>query len=376
MNLPNALTLSRLLSIPLLMWLLAARFTGHDQATAALFLVFSLTDTLDGNLARMRGQVTELGKFLDPLADKLFVLSVLISLVQEALVPAWVVVLIFSREILITILRSVGAGRGRVVAATAWGKTKTLSQMLAIILLILQRPYPRLALPAALAIAAAAAFTIASGADYLWQFRFLLGMGGEAEPPVPVETAAQAEPDPSEPPPLIPNPIDPTAQRLVQRLEEEGLTLGLAESCTGGLVAALITSVPGSSTAFLGSIVSYSNQAKRDLLGVLETSLQVHGAVSDPVARAMAEGARERLGVDIAVSITGLAGPGADGTSKPVGLTHFAVATATGMRSVRHVFEGDRWGNRRAAAGIALELALEAIEARHPVEPSDHPLPA
>src|SRR5205807_3932695 len=141
-KLPNALTLSRLAAIPVLMVLLIVRFPWHDQIAAALFIVFSLTDTLDGQIARRRGIVSDLGKFLDPLADKLFVLSVLIVLVQEGLVAAWVVVVIFSRELLITLLRSVGASQGRVIAAAPLGKTKTVTQMAAVALLILQRPYP------------------------------------------------------------------------------------------------------------------------------------------------------------------------------------------------------------------------------------------
>src|SRR5437867_12644393 len=117
MNIPNALTVSRLVAIPVLMALLLVSFPGHDQIAAALFILFSLTDTLDGQLARRRGSVSDFGKFLDPLADKLFVLSVLIVLVQEGLVAAWVVVVIFSRELMITILRSVGASQGRVISA-------------------------------------------------------------------------------------------------------------------------------------------------------------------------------------------------------------------------------------------------------------------
>ena len=142
MNIPNALTLSRLVAIPPLMVLLMVRFPGHDQLAAALFIVFSLSDTLDGEIARRRGTVSDFGKFLDPLADKLFVLSVLIVLVQEGLVAAWVVVVIFSRELIITILRSVAAAQGRVIPAAPLGKTKTVMQMSAVTLLILQRPYP------------------------------------------------------------------------------------------------------------------------------------------------------------------------------------------------------------------------------------------
>ncbi len=129
MNIPNVLTLSRLAAIPPLMLLLMLRFPGHDQLAAALFIVFSLTDILDGEIARRRGTVSNFGKFLDPLADKLFVLSVLIVLVQEGLVAAWIVVVIFSRELIITILRSVAAAQGRVISAAPLGKTKTVMQI-------------------------------------------------------------------------------------------------------------------------------------------------------------------------------------------------------------------------------------------------------
>ena len=105
-HVPNALTISRLLAIPLLMFLLLADFPNHDQVAAIVFVLFSLTDTMDGQLARRQGTVSDLGKFLDPLADKLFVISVLIVLVQEELVASWVVVVIFARELLITLLRA------------------------------------------------------------------------------------------------------------------------------------------------------------------------------------------------------------------------------------------------------------------------------
>src|SRR5712664_951305 len=156
------------------MALLLVRFPGHDQIAAALFLVVSFTDTLDGQIARRRGLVSDLGKFLDPLADKLLVLSVLIVLVQEGLVAAWVVIVIFSRELIITLLRSVAATQGRVIAAAPLGKTKTVMQMLAVALLILQRPYPAVVPLAYVAVGVAIAFTIWSGLDYLWRFRYLI----------------------------------------------------------------------------------------------------------------------------------------------------------------------------------------------------------
>src|SRR2546421_11995711 len=160
------------------MFLVLARFDYHDQIAAAVFVVFSLTDTMDGQLARRRGSVSDLGKFLDPLADKLFVLSVLIVLVQEELVAAWVVVVIFSRELLITLLRTVAASQGRVLAAAPLGKTKTVTQVVAVTLLILQRPYPELGLPAALAVGFAGVFTLSSGGGYLWRGGHALASGG------------------------------------------------------------------------------------------------------------------------------------------------------------------------------------------------------
>src|SRR5256885_1617452 len=156
------------------MALLLIDFPGHDQVAAALFIVFSLTDTLDGQIARRRGTVSDFGKFLDPLADKLFVLSVLIVLVQEHLVASWVVVVIFSRELIITILRSVASTQGRVISAAPLGKTKTITQMSAVALLILQRPYPVVVPIAEVAVGIAIIFTLWSGLDYLWRFRHLI----------------------------------------------------------------------------------------------------------------------------------------------------------------------------------------------------------
>ena len=345
MNLPNALTVSRLVAIPPLMYLLLARFDYHDQIAAALFIVFSLTDTMDGQIARRLGKVSDLGKFLDPLADKLFVLSVLIVLVQEGLVAAWVVVVIFSRELLITLLRTAAAGQGLVLAAAPLGKTKTVTQVVAVTLLILQRPYEWLGLPATLAVAFAVLFTVSSGIEYLWRWRHLLVPGG-------------ARPAPSGGAPGAESPVDPLARDLGSVLKERGLTVALAESCTGGLVAALVTDQPGSSAYFMGGVVAYANSAKEDLLGVERELLTSHGAVSAPVAEAMAEGARARFDTTLAAAITGVAGPDAEG-EKPVGLTYLAVASPSGTSSREFRFHGDRWSNRREAAGQALKLLIE-----------------
>jgi nicotinamide-nucleotide amidase len=138
-------------------------------------------------------------------------------------------------------------------------------------------------------------------------------------------------------------------------LAERGLTLAVAESCTGGLAAELLTRTPGSSRYFLGGVVSYANAAKTELLGVPAALIAEHGAVSEPVARAMAEGIRARLSADIGLAFTGIAGPDGGSEQKPVGLVHWAVATATGTEHQQRVFIGDRQSIRRRAVFAGLD---------------------
>lgn len=342
MNLPNALTISRLAAIPLLMGLLLVHFPGNDQIAAALFILFSLTDTLDGQLARRSGTVSDLGKFLDPLADKLFVLSVLIVLVQEGLVAAWVVVVIFSRELIITILRSVGAGQGRVIAAAPLGKTKTVTQMSAVTLLILQRPYPALAPLAGVAVAIAVVFTLWSGLDYLWRFRHLI---------LPIDTSRARIASGGAPEPTL-------AGELGEVLRGSGLTVAVAESITGGMICWAITDEPGSSEYFAGGVIAYSNDVKREELDVPAEMLETLGAVSSDVAVAMAKGARSRLATSLAVATTGIAGPAAAGTSKPIGLTYVGIASDKRAFAREFKFTGDRATIRRAAAEEALRMLI------------------
>jgi nicotinamide-nucleotide amidase len=346
-NIPNVLTLSRLVAIPPLIVLLMVRFPDHDQLAAAVFIVFSLTDTLDGQIARRGGTVSDFGKFLDPLADKLFVLSVLIMLVQEGLVAAWVVIVIFSRELMITILRSVAAAQGQVIAAAPLGKTKTVMQMGAVTLLILQRPYPIVVPIADLVVGVAIVFTIWSGLDYLWRFRYLISLRS------PSRVGLNGGP------PGTDEAGHGLARELGELLRKSGLTVSVAESCTGGMVGSLITDQPGSSEYFLGGVIAYSDDVKREQLGVPAALLKRAGAVSSEVAQAMAEGARSRFGTDLAVGVTGIAGPDADGSGKPLGLTYVAVASARGSASHEYTFTGNRWSNRRQAAEQALRLLAE-----------------
>lgn len=154
------------------------------------------------------------------------------------------------------------------------------------------------------------------------------------------------------------------AARLVLRATELGLTVGTAESCTGGLVSGCLTAVPGSSAVVRGGVVSYAIPVKHEVLGVpYEGILGVPqiGAVSSECAKAMAEGARRVLSCDVAVSTTGIAGPGGAEPGKPVGTVWMAVATADGTKSWIHCFEGDRADVRRLACRAAIGHLLESL---------------
>ena len=153
-----------------------------------------------------------------------------------------------------------------------------------------------------------------------------------------------------------------TAERLVKVLAEKKMTCATTESCTGGGVGHAITAVSGSSAVFWGGIISYDNSVKHGVLGVPEEVLATKGAVSSECAAAMAEGARRLLKTDLAVSITGIAGPGGGSAEKPVGLVWFGVASTSGTITEKKVFPGDRESVRTAAIEHALKLLLKAAE--------------
>ena len=152
------------------------------------------------------------------------------------------------------------------------------------------------------------------------------------------------------------------AADLVAALGSKGLTCATAESCTGGGVGGAITSVAGSSAVFLGGVISYSNDVKANVLGVSRDSLARVGAVSSEVASQMATGARRVIGSDLAVSLTGIAGPGGGSAEKPVGLVWFGLATPSGVTTQSRIFPGDRAAIRAAAVEHALGLLLSAVE--------------
>lgn len=147
-----------------------------------------------------------------------------------------------------------------------------------------------------------------------------------------------------------------------KRLNALQATVATAESCTGGLIASRLTDISGSSAYLEGGVVSYSNAAKARLLGVAQQTLTDHGAVSEPVAREMALGARALFSTDYAVSVTGIAGPGGGTPEKPVGLTYIGVAWAGGVEVERYVWTGSRTANKQASADAAFRLLLKVMD--------------
>ena len=163
----------------------------------------------------------------------------------------------------------------------------------------------------------------------------------------------------------------PVEFELKELLLKKGLTLSTAESCTGGMVAARIVNVPGSSQYFLGGVVAYDNSVKVKLLGVKEETLKAYGAVSPQTAKEMVEGVKRLLGTDCAVSTTGIAGPTGGTKEKPVGLTYIGVSVGNRVEVFEFIFKGDspdptkrRNARRRKAAKKALKLLVAMLEGK------------
>jgi CDP-diacylglycerol--glycerol-3-phosphate 3-phosphatidyltransferase len=180
-NLPNALTIGRIFLIPLLVVVLLTKFEGRlifgvrkEFVGAAIFGLASLTDVLDGYLARRRRQITTLGQLMDPLADKLLITAALVSLVSMELAPAWMVAVILGREFLVTVLRSLAHARGVVIAASPLGKLKMVSQVVAILLLILGDQERQLFVLGTFALWVAVMTALVSGFDYYRRFNHVV----------------------------------------------------------------------------------------------------------------------------------------------------------------------------------------------------------
>jgi CDP-diacylglycerol--glycerol-3-phosphate 3-phosphatidyltransferase len=170
LNLPNSLTLLRIFLVPFLVVVLLTKFDGREAWGLGIFLLATATDFLDGWLARRRGQVTTFGTLLDPIADKLLISAVFISLVELQLAPSWMVVVIVGREFAVSGLRAIASGQGIVIPASSWGKAKMLSQIIAASLLILALRHQAFVLPGKVMLWVVVVVALVSGAQYFARF--------------------------------------------------------------------------------------------------------------------------------------------------------------------------------------------------------------
>lgn len=359
----NVVTCVRIVLLPV--WMAVALWAGRWQAgdgpalaglwSTALYALIALTDKLDGYLARSRGEVTNFGKFLDPIADKLVVVSALVVLVNWQLTSVWFVVIIVAREFLVSGMRMVVATSGTVVAASGLGKAKTAVTMVGIIGLLLAAGLPSggvrfwILLVGQALMVVAVVLTAVSGLDYFLKCRHVL----LAPEPV-VDEGSKTQ--------LTWDDACARATQVLEHARAAGLTLGTAESCTGGLVEGALTAVPGSSSSVKGAIGSYACSVKHDILGVSQEVLDGVGPVSPECAAQMAQGAVRALGCDVAVSVTGIAGPGGEEPGKPVGLVWFGVCRGSQTHTESVVFSADRAGVRLGAVMHALGLLEQACD--------------
>ena len=377
MNPPNAITVARILLVPVFVvallcpwpdWMGIADSVGPYQSiiAAVIFIIISCTDWLDGYLARSRDMVTDFGKLMDPLADKILVAAALISLVELDALPTWVVLVILAREFIISGVRMMAATKGTVIAASYIGKSKTVFQMIAIVLFTI-KDSPALEnivsiMPIDIDVfcwitmGIALILTIVSLIDYLVKARDVIGLGSSDV------SETTTEVDGSSTLPATDEELHELACKVIEEAIAAHMTIGTAESLTGGLISATLTSVAGSSEVVRGGVASYTNGVKHDVLDVSDETLNTEGAVSADTACQMAQGARTRLSCDIAVSVTGIAGPGGAEPGKPVGTVFMGVSNARGTTATRFQFEGDRNNVRRATVHQALIAFLNELD--------------
>lgn len=383
----NVITLVRICLVPVFVAALLAPWPawfgldGFTEATksliaAGVFIIISCTDWIDGYLARSRNEVTDFGKFMDPLADKILVAAALLALVELDVLPSWPVLIILAREFIVSGIRMIAASKGEVIAASWYGKAKTVLQIIAIVLFLVKDSLylPTFAsvldnplyLVSWLVMIAALVLTVISMLDYLSKARHLLGFA-----PADAKTY-DASGDAAEHPVLegkeleerkktVRAAVDAKAAAVVARAIERSMQIGTAESLTGGLIAAALTSVAGSSAVVRGGVVSYAYGVKEDVLNVSSTLLAEEGAVNEATARQMATGAAETLGADVTVAVTGIAGPGGAEPGKPVGTVWLAVYRNGACEARELHLAGDRELVRLGTVEAALDAFLDAL---------------
>lgn len=398
----NIVTLVRICLVPLFVVALLSpwpQWFGLPQVAddsksliaAGIFILISCTDWLDGYLARSRGEVTDFGKFMDPLADKILVAAALLALIELGALPSWVVLVILAREFIVSGVRMVAASEGVVIAASWYGKAKTVSQMVAIVLFTIKDSYMVGSVHAAfsdwmwmiswLVMIVALVLTIVSMLDYIDKARHLIGLKPKepkrkrrgskdaravasepASPAAPVESRVLSDADLAE---IAPEALEALASTVLSTARAAGKTIGTAESLTGGLIAATLTQIPGSSDVMRGSVVSYATEVKSLVLAVDPDTIAAHGVVSEQTAKAMAQGACTELRCDVAVAVTGIAGPGGAEPGKPVGTVWLGCADGCGtVKAETRCFAGTREQVRLQTVHAALQVMQHALESR------------
>lgn len=328
---------------------------------ALIFIVISCTDWIDGYLARSRGEVTDLGKFLDPLADKILVAAALIALVELQAIPSWPVLIILTREFIVSGIRMLAASKGFVIAASWYGKAKTVFQIIAVVMFLIKdyviqySDKPTIENPFYIAawvvMIIALALTVLSMIDYISKARPILAPEKDHEGAVSEEEVAESD-----------STIREKAKELIELLAKKKLTICTAESLTGGLISSALTSVPGSSAVVRGAFVTYAIESKNELLGVDGRLLKDNGAVDPTVATQMAEYAAKKLGCDFAISATGIAGPGGAEPGKPVGTVFVGIYDQGSTEVFECHFKGDRDAVREQTVAFAIKKAVEELE--------------
>ncbi len=405
----NIVTLVRICLVPVFVVVLVSPWPEFLQLpaiaqesksliAACIFILISCTDWLDGYLARSRGEVTDFGKFMDPLADKILVVAALLALIELGALPSWVALIIVSREFIVSGVRMVSASKGVVIAASWYGKFKTVFQMIAIVLFTIKDSHMVGSIADAMTdilwvvswavMVIALVLTVVSMLDYISKARELIGLGdlsrgsskskrkaakdtgavssgrdvesdaaGEDESGIAGGNLRQVGQDCTS----SVTGISQKASLLLDEARDRGVTLGTAESLTGGLICSFLTAIPGSSDVVAGGVASYAPSVKEGVLGVERDAIESAGVVSETVASQMAAGACEVLGCDICVAVTGIAGPGGAGEGKPVGTVCFGCASDTSCVTKTVKFEGDRDDVRRQTVDAALDMFLTAV---------------
>lgn len=331
---------------------------------AGVFIFISCTDWLDGYLARKRDEVTDFGKFIDPLADKILVAAALLALVQLQVLPSWPVLIILAREFIVSGIRMIAASKNMVIAASWYGKAKTVAQIIAIVLFLvkdsLYLPNVDTAMHSPLYLVSwavmivALILTIVSMLDYISKARYVLGFASTANPSTVNGGGADVPTD---------GQLLDLAAEVVGKAASSRITIACAESLTGGMISSCITAIPGSSEVFKGGIVSYTFFAKSELLGVDSEFLARFGAVNADTAIQMAKGASMSLDSDLSVAVTGIAGPGGAEEGKPVGTVYISDISSGGTTNVSEMhFAGNRDDIRRQTTYKALQILVQNID--------------